>query len=204
MNPALPLNTPPAVPADLMADLRTDHAGETGAVWIYRGVLAVSRDAGVRDFARRHLATEQEHLDLMCELVPPRHRSRLIVPWRAAGFFTGFLPALFGPRAVYGTIAAVETFVDRHYEDQIRALEGRPEYTALRDLLLSCQADECHHRDEARALAAGAGSATASTTARAGLKAEPAAQAQPGLILRAWCAVVAWGSETAVKVARVL
>jgi ubiquinone biosynthesis monooxygenase Coq7 len=93
------------------------------------------------------------------------------------------LPALFGPRAVYGTIAAVETFVDRHYEDQIRALEGRPEYTALRDLLLSCQADECHHRDEARALAA---------------------QARPGLILRAWCAVVAWGSETAVKVARVL
>lgn len=194
----------PAVPMDLMPELRTDHAGETGAVWIYRGVLAITRDAALRGFAQRHLATEQEHLRLICDLVPPRQRSHLLIPWRIAGFLTGALPALFGPRAVYGTIAAVETFVDRHYEDQIRALEGRPEYTALRDLLLSCQADECHHRDEARALAAGAGSAAASTTARAGLKAEPAAQAQPGLILRAWCAVVAWGSETAVKVARVL
>ena len=168
-----------AVPMDLMPELRTDHAGETGAVWIYRGVLAVSRDAGVRDFARRHLATEQEHLDLMCELVPPRHRSRLIVPWRAAGFFTGFLPALFGPRAVYGTIAAVETFVDRHYEEQIRALDARPEGAALQQLLRRCQADECHHRDEAAAAAG-----------------------PPGLLLRGWCAVVAWGSEAAVKVAR--
>jgi ubiquinone biosynthesis monooxygenase Coq7 len=200
----------PAVPVDLMPELRTDHAGETGAVWIYRGVLAITRDAALRGFAQRHLATEQEHLRLICELVPPRQRSHLLIPWRIAGFLTGALPALFGPRAVYGTIAAVETFVDRHYEDQIRALEGRPEYTALRDLLLSCQADECHHRDEARALAAAAGASgaaasnAASTTARAGLKAEPAAQARPGLILRAWCAVVAWGSETAVKVARVL
>jgi ubiquinone biosynthesis monooxygenase Coq7 len=179
MSSALQLNTPPAVPADLMAELRTDHAGETGAVWIYRGVLAVSRDAGVREFARRHLATEQEHLELICELVPPRQRSWLIVPWRAAGFFTGLLPALFGPRAVYGTIAAVETFVDRHYEEQIRALDGRPAYAQLQQLLRRCQEDECHHRDEA---AANAG--------------------RPGALLRLWCAVVGWGSEAAVKVAR--
>ena len=171
----------PAVPADLMAELRTDHAGETGAVWIYRGVLAFSRDAALRDFARRHLATEQEHLDRVCELVPPRQRSWLIVPWRAAGFLTGALPALFGPRVVYATIAAVETFVDRHYEDQIRALDGRSEYADLQALLRRCQADECHHRDEASALTG---------------------QPAPGLLLRAWCAVVGWGSEAAVKVAR--
>ena len=176
----------PAVPPDLMAELRTDHAGETGAVWIYRGVLAFTRDAALRDFAQRHLSTEQEHLRLVCELVPPRQRSWLIVPWRMAGFLTGALPALFGPRAVYGTIAAVETFVDRHYEDQIRALDGRPEYGALRDLLKRCQEDECHHRDEASALAADAGAA------------------RPGWLLRLWCAVVGWGSESAVKVARVI
>lgn len=177
----------PAVPADLMPELRTDHAGETGAVWIYRGVLAITRDAALRDFAKRHLATEQEHLRLVCELVPPRQRSWLLTPWRIAGFLTGALPALFGPRAVYGTITAVETFVDRHYEDQIRALDGRPEYAALRDLLLTCQADECHHRDEAHALAfAECGSSTQ----------------KPSLLLRLWCAVVGSGSETAVKIAR--
>lgn len=179
-------NTVPAVPPDLMAELRTDHAGETGAVWIYRGVLAITRDAALRDFAQRHLVTEQEHLRLVCELVPPRQRSWLIIPWRMAGFLTGALPALFGPRAVYGTIAAVETFVDRHYEDQIRALNGRPEYSALRDLLKTCQEDECHHRDEASVLAGAQGAA------------------RPGVWLRAWCAVVGWGSESAVKVARVI
>jgi ubiquinone biosynthesis monooxygenase Coq7 len=176
----------PAVPTDLMPELRTDHAGETGAVWIYRGVLAFSRDEALRDFARRHLETEQEHLRLVCELVPPRQRSWLLIPWRIAGFLTGALPALFGPRAVYGTIAAVETFVDRHYEVQIRALDGRPEYAALQDLLRRCQEDECHHRDEASALAGAA------------------VPARPGVLLRAWCAVVGWGSESAVKVARVV
>ena len=177
----------PAVPAELMPELRTDHAGETGAVWIYRGVLAITRDAALRDFAKRHLTTEQEHLRLVCELVPPRQRSWLLIPWRIAGFLTGALPALFGPRAVYGTITAVETFVDRHYEDQIRALDGQPEYAALRDLLLTCQADECHHRDEAHALALAAGGSSTQ---------------KPSLLLRSWCAVVGSGSETAVKIAR--
>ncbi|MBC7446006.1 MAG: demethoxyubiquinone hydroxylase family protein, partial [Polaromonas sp.] len=46
------------LPAGLVADLRSDHAGETGAVWIYRGMLCVTRDAAVRTFATHHLATE--------------------------------------------------------------------------------------------------------------------------------------------------
>jgi len=38
-----------SLPEWLIADLRSDHAGEMGAVMIYRGILAVSRDAGVRE-----------------------------------------------------------------------------------------------------------------------------------------------------------
>ena len=174
-----------AVPASLVPDLRSDHAGETGAVWIYRGVLAVARDAGVRDFARRHLATEQQHLRLVAALLPWPQRSRLLVPWRMAGFLTGALPALAGPRAVFATIEAVETFVDRHYQQQIDQLDALPpaERSAaapLRALLAQCQADECAHRDEAAALG------TPDT----------------GPLLRAWCAAVGRGSEVAVAVAR--
>ncbi len=40
------------VHADLPGDIRSDHAGETGAVMIYRGILAASRDPAVREFAR--------------------------------------------------------------------------------------------------------------------------------------------------------
>lgn len=39
-------NSAGLLPASLVADLRSDHAGETGAVVIYRGILAVTRDAG--------------------------------------------------------------------------------------------------------------------------------------------------------------
>ena len=177
------------VPASLVAELRSDHAGETGAVWIYRGVLATSRHADVRAFARAHLATEQEHLRLIAALLPWPRRSRLLPLWRVAGFFTGALPALAGRRAVYATIAAVETFVDHHYQqqlDQIDALPGalRDGAAPLRALLARCQADECHHRDEATAL----GSALHGTP--------------PGWLTRSWCALVGSGSAAAVVLAR--
>ncbi len=170
----------PRVSRELVGDLRSDHAGELGAVWIYRGLLAVSRDAGVREFARRHSATEQVHLDKISALLPWPQRSRLLPAWRVAGFLTGALPALFGARAVYATIAAVETFVDQHYQHQIDKLQNRPEHAELLSLLLQCQHDECEHRDEATALAG-----------------KP-----PGLLLRAWCAVVGNGSAAAVALAR--
>lgn len=173
------------LPAGLRRDLRSDHAGETGAVWIYLGVLAVSRDPGVRVFARRHLATEREHLRLITPLLPWPQRSRLLLAWRVAGFMTGALPALAGPRAVYATIEAVETFVDQHYQQQVDHIDALPaaerdDATALRALLAACQADECAHRDEARAQCGG-------TTGR---------------LLSAWCAAVGAGSKAAVTLAR--
>jgi 3-demethoxyubiquinol 3-hydroxylase len=176
---------PPAlhVPADLVADLRSDHAGETGAVWIYHGVLALSRDRDVRAFARRHRETEQAHLARITPLLPWPQRSRLLPAWRVAGFLTGALPALFGPRAVYATIEAVETFVDQHYQQQVERLDAHPDgerVQPLRALLAECQADECCHRDEA-----------------AGAAVRPA-----GPVLRAWCTLVGRGSALAVGLAR--
>jgi ubiquinone biosynthesis monooxygenase Coq7 len=87
---------------------------------------------------------------------------------------------LFGPHAVYATIEAVETFVDRHYQQQIDHLhqQGGPE--GLLELLVKCQADEQHPRDEAAALAG---------PSRHGL-------------LSAWCWIVGLGSEVAVVFAR--
>ncbi len=164
----------------LMADLRSDHAGETGAVAIYLGILAVSRDPRIRQFATAHLATEREHLARLSALLPSGQRSALLPLWRLAGWLTGLLPALCGPRAVYATIDAVETFVDRHYEEQIRKLPAHGPGGALRALLISCQADEVEHRDEARAAGA------------------PAA----GRLTRAWQWLVGSGSALAVAAAR--
>jgi ubiquinone biosynthesis monooxygenase Coq7 len=146
--PALPA---PPLPVDVLADLRTDHAGETGAVCIYDGVLRFARDPVLREFAQRHQATERHHLELIEACLPPARRSRLLPLWRIAGWLTGAVPALFGPAAVYATIEAVERFVDAHYAEQIERLDDRPALWALRDLLVQCRLDEIEHREEAAA-----------------------------------------------------
>lgn len=168
--------------ADVTADLRSDHAGEAGAVMIYRGVLSVARDPSLRAFATHHLETELGHLAVIEAHLPAAHRSRLLPAWRVAGWLTGALPALFGPSVVYATIAAVETFVDAHYTEQLVRLDAMPADTArgaLRAELDRCREDELRHRDEA-------------------LRAGPAA----GPLVRLWTAMVGAGSAGAVALAR--
>ena len=164
----------------LARELRSNHAGETGAVMIYRGILTVTRDTKARRFASHHLATEREHLQRLESLRPAVPRSRLLALWRIAGFLTGALPALFGPRAIYATIDAVETFVDRHYGAQIDALAEDADHAELCNTLRACRDDEVAHRDEARALAPG----------------------EHGVLLKLWLEMVGAGSAAGVAVAR--
>lgn len=163
----------------LRRELRSNHAGETGAVAIYRGMLAVSRDPAVRAFARDHLRTEEEHLAIFETILPPSCKTRLRRLCALAGWLTGALPALAGRRAAFATIDAVETFVDSHYQAQIDALEGIDQ-PRLRALLKQFQADEVHHRDDAR-----------------GRSSSPY-----GRRLRAWLSLVTAGSKVGVAVAR--
>ena len=169
-----------ALPAWLVRDLRSDHAGETGAVAIYQGMLAVSRDLEIRAFAEAHLKTEQKHLELIEAVLPRRSRSILLPLWRLAGFLTGAVPALFGRNAVFATVDAVETFVDRHYADQVNRLNLEGTHDELRALLERCRIDEVRHRDEAR------------------LSLDHA----PGVVAGAWCWLVGAGSVVAVFLAR--
>jgi 3-demethoxyubiquinol 3-hydroxylase len=183
---------PSPLPAWLVADLRTDHAGETGAVMIYRGILATTRDAAVKTFAQEHLATETKHLAAIEQLLAPHQRSRLLPLWRAAGWLTGALPAYVGPRAVYATIEAVETFVDHHYTEQIEAIDRLdrldPARTpaslqAVRAQLHSFRVDEIDHRDDAAARFR-------------------RQEAPPSPVLRLWIWAVGAGSRGAVKICR--
>lgn len=164
-------------------ELRSDHAGETGAVSIYDGIVAIAKirgDTEMLAFAHSHRKTEVEHLALIEQWLPPDRRSLLLGPWRLAGWLTGALPALFGRRAMYKTIATVETFVDKHYQHQVDYLVnlGGPE--GLLPVLLRCQADEQHHRDQAAALGGDLSNR----------------------FLHTWCWIVSFGSKVAVALAR--
>jgi ubiquinone biosynthesis monooxygenase Coq7 len=169
------------LPNSVLADLRTDHAGETGAVFIYLGILQFTRNPALRVFAEHHLVTEQSHLRHIESWLPKAHYSRLLPLWRLAGFITGALPALISARAVYVTIQSVETFVNQHYDDQVRSLESKPALAELRQILLECQSDEVAHRDQAAAALG---------------------QKKTGVLLRFWSVLVGAGSQAAVAVCR--
>ena len=169
-------------PSWLIADLRSDHAGELGAVMIYTGILAVSRDEAVREFAREHLHTEQRHLAVMESLLPWSLRSKAQLPWRAAGWLIGAIPALIGKHWVYATIEAVETFVDEHYGGQIERLKSEASNDQLREILEACRADEVAHMHDAAARR----------------------RTRPSFVLKLWLKAVHWGSKNAVVVARAL
>lgn len=163
-------------------ELRSDHAGEVGAVQIYRGIKAVALWRGDHElmrFADAHGAVEQQHLIMMEKLVSAEQRSRLQVPWQIAGWLTGAVPALFGRNAVYATIQAVETFVNHHYQQQIDQLSEHVELNKITDVLMRCQADEQHHRDDA--------------ASRIG-------SVNP--VLTAWCGMIGIGSQVAVAICR--
>ena len=55
---------PCTYPRWLTAELRSNHAGELGAVMIYRGILAGSTDPVLRAFAEEHLATAVSYTHL--------------------------------------------------------------------------------------------------------------------------------------------
>ncbi len=111
-----------AFPAVMTPAIRSDHAGETGAVWIYRAMLALSRDRQIRPLLEEHARQEKIHLEAMERLLPWRERSWLLPLWRGAGALTGAIAAMGGRRWILATIAAVERFVDRHYAEQIEQL----------------------------------------------------------------------------------
>jgi ubiquinone biosynthesis monooxygenase Coq7 len=210
-NPPTQQAAPPAAVRWLVAELASDHAGETGAVYIYRGAAAALRlrgsfaasgaagDAGgaaaASSFVAAHQATEEAHLALFDALLAGGlgRRSALVPAWRAAGFALGFVPTLAGgPPALYATVEAVEAFVVQHYAQQtgplaaMTANAARPGCTGgacptLVALLSRCAEHEEAHRADAAARRGGAPLTAAG---------------------RAWAAVVAGGSAGAVWLAR--
>lgn len=81
-----PLCAGDPLPKWVFADLRTDHAGEVGAICIYRGVLQFARDPALRAFAQHHLATEQKHLASLRR----GYRQRSTVDYCHCGDWPGF------------------------------------------------------------------------------------------------------------------
>ena len=163
--------------ARLAEMLRVDHAGELGAVHIYRGQQAVLRRAPGRERIAAQLAEmeghEAVHLARFDQLLTERGvRPTLLAPlWRGAGYLLGAGTALLGERAAHACTEAVETVIGGHYAEQVDEIGGcEPELAAT---FAQFRDEELEHLDTAVAEGAreAPGYAALSAVIRAGCRA---------------------------------
>jgi ubiquinone biosynthesis monooxygenase Coq7 len=104
--------------------LRVDHAGEVGAVEIYRGQAWVLRGTSMEGTLRHMQEGEVEHLQRLDTLLGERRvRPSLLLPlWRAAGFALGVASGLLGKKSAMAATVSVESSISRHYNSQVREL----------------------------------------------------------------------------------
>jgi 3-demethoxyubiquinol 3-hydroxylase len=137
--------------------IRVDHAGEYGAVRIYKGQLAVlearakirrGEDEALRTV--RHMEEqEQEHLATFNKLMNERGvRPTAMTPiWHVAGYALGATTALLGQKAAMACTAAVEEVIEEHYQDQLNDL-GDDE-SDLKATITQFREEEIAHKDTA-------------------------------------------------------
>jgi len=137
--------------ADTASMLRVDQAGEYGATRIYAGQLAVLRaNCPEAKLISRMGAQEQQHFEHFNRLMSDRRvRPTALQPlWNIAGFALGAATALMSEKAALACTDAIETEIDRHYQQQLDELgDDDPE---LAGDIARFRADELEHRDTAR------------------------------------------------------
>ncbi len=136
--------------------LRVDHAGEYGAVAIYKGQLAVferqhGKERIVSQLRGMH-AEEQDHLDAFDKMLAAGNvRPTALSPiWQAAGYALGVGTALLGEKAAHACTEAVETVIEEHYGDQVVELTAAGE-DELAAKMAKFQEEEVAHKDLAAA-----------------------------------------------------
>ena len=133
--------------------LKVNHAGEYGAIRIYKAQLWVARRlyTDVVAFLEETLAHEVRHCALFREAMPVRNARpcRVMALWGNGGYVLGFVTALMGRQGIWVCTAAVESAVHRHLEDQLHFLRYRD--AELHALVLAIQDEEfshLHHAEE--------------------------------------------------------
>jgi 3-demethoxyubiquinol 3-hydroxylase len=135
--------------------VRVNQAGEFGAKRIYAGQLAIMGDRHPAARSIGHMAEqEQRHLDAFDRMMAERGiRPTALQPlWNVAGFALGAATAALGPEAAMACTVAIETEIDRHYQEQMEELGNSD--PALSAMIEEFREEELEHK--ATALAEGA------------------------------------------------
>lgn len=131
--------------------LRVDHAGECGAIRIYRSQISIARRLHPACVAalEEMLVHELRHFQTFDRLLTARGvRPCYALPfWMVGGWLLGTLTALLGERAIWVCTAAIENTVNQHLDHQVAVLAANdPEALEAVD---SIRRDEEQHEDHA-------------------------------------------------------
>lgn len=132
--------------------LKVNHAGEFGAIRIYRAQLWYARKVGsdLAPFLTETLSHEMAHCQRFLDAMPSRDaRPCNAMPlWGMGGSLLGLITSFMGRNAVMVCTEAVEETVHRHLDEQMHYLTGRDE--ALRLMIADIQGEEVQHLQFAR------------------------------------------------------
>lgn len=135
--------------------MKVNHAGEQGAVCIYRGqrwVATLIAPSLVAELAENQ-AHEERHRAIFAAELARRgvRRCRSYWPCALGGATLGIVTALLGRRAIAATTVAVERVVLRHLDEQRAALQAIDVHAvaAIDDI---AREEQAHHDASLRAL----------------------------------------------------
>ena len=130
--------------------LKVNHAGEFGAINIYKAQIFVSnllrRD--YVDLLESFKQDEERHLAIFWEEIQRRDGVKCKSYWLCGlgGYVMGFVSAMFGKPGVMACTWAVESVVVDHLHNQLEYLEQKNDLEATR-VVRSILEDEENHRD---------------------------------------------------------
>ena len=131
--------------------LKVNHAGEYGAIRIYRAQIWVARRRcpDVVPFLEETLGHEIEHCASFRGAMPARgaRPCRVMALWGNGGLVLGFVTACLGRRSIWICTAAVEAAVHRHMSDQLLFLRDRD--PALHSIISAIHVEELMHLSHA-------------------------------------------------------
>jgi 3-demethoxyubiquinol 3-hydroxylase len=127
--------------------LKVNHAGEYGAIRIYRAQLWLARRffPDIVSFLEETLSHEMQHCALFRGAMRPRNTRPCcaMMLWGNGGFALGLITALLGRRGVWICTAAVEATVHRHMDEQLHFLADKD--AELHGLVSAIQEQELMH-----------------------------------------------------------
>lgn len=130
--------------------LKVNHAGEFGAVNIYRSQLFVARIfmKDLVELLEDFLEDEKRHLDIFWTEIQRRNGVKCKSYWLCGlgGYVMGFVSALLGRKGIMACTWAVESVVVNHLINQISFLKEKDDLEAL-NAVQAILEDEQNHRD---------------------------------------------------------